>query len=94
MQVIARVTDPKRYKPFQTSLLLLQLIVKHHEDNFKFKNPPYEYEYDKMPIDLILGSQTLRKNLINQTSITQLEKQWLPALDQFIRRAQGYYLYE
>ena len=88
------VTDPTRYRPYHLSLLLLQMILRHHGDAFQFKDPPYEYEYDRMPIDLILGSQTLRQDLVMQKSLVQLEKKWQPALDQFKRRAQGYYLYE
>ncbi|HDR14324.1 MAG TPA: DUF1343 domain-containing protein, partial [Desulfobacteraceae bacterium] len=49
------VIDPELYEPYYTSLCLLQAVFEVHPDHFKWRDPPYEYEYEKAPIDLILG---------------------------------------
>ncbi|MBU1698048.1 MAG: DUF1343 domain-containing protein, partial [Proteobacteria bacterium] len=77
------VTSKKEFKPYFSSLVLMQLIIKHHKNDFKFKNPPYEYEFERMPMDLILGSKTLRKRLTNLEDISLLSGQWQDELKQF-----------
>ncbi len=88
------VTSKKEFKPYFSSLVLMQLIIKHHKNDFKFKNPPYEYEFERMPMDLILGSKTLRKRLTNLEDINLLSDQWQDELKQFKSLSGKYYLYE
>ena len=49
------VTDRKAYKPLQTSLEVLKHLVKEYPNDFEWKKPPYEYEYEKLPIEILLG---------------------------------------
>jgi uncharacterized protein YbbC (DUF1343 family) len=49
------ITDPDEVRPYETSLRLLQAVIKHHKKDFEWKQPPYEYETKKLPIDLIIG---------------------------------------
>lgn len=88
------VTQKEHFQPYVTSLLLMQGIVKYHPDEFKFKQPPYEYEYRKMPMDLILGSKTLREEIMKLTDIKRLSSQWEKPLAQFKQLSKPYYLYE
>ena len=88
------ITSKEAFKPYFSSLILLQLIIKHHKDEFNFKQPPYEYELEKMPIDLILGSKTLRKNLTSLENLTRLSNQWVKELENFKSISGKYHLYE
>jgi uncharacterized protein YbbC (DUF1343 family) len=87
------VTNPHHFKPYRTSLELLQAFIRHHGDAFDWKSPPYEYEYEKTPIDLILGSQSVRKDLAAMVSIDTLETSWMDELDRFDTLRHEYYLY-
>jgi len=51
-----------------------------HGEHFEWKGPPYEYEYKKKPIDLILGSVSLRHGLETGRPLSVLQKEWLPDL--------------
>ncbi len=88
------VTNKELFSPYYVSLILLQLIIKHHGDAFKFKEPPYEYEYDKLPMDLILGSKALRKEIVSQSKIQTLKENWQEALLNYKLLVRKYYLYE
>ena len=57
------VTDRKSYRPLATTMTLLSYLIRHHGDHFRWKEPPYEYEYNKMPIDILLGSDKWRQEL-------------------------------
>jgi uncharacterized protein YbbC (DUF1343 family) len=70
------VTDPVRFQPYGTTLRLLQAVMHRHPDHFQWLPPPYEYEFERMPIDLILGDGDLRRELERGESIPRLEAQW------------------
>ncbi len=77
------VVDSDRYRPYYTSLALLQAVISVHVEHFEWKAPPYEYEYKKKPIDLILGSASLRHGLESGRSLSSLRKDWLPDLETY-----------
>ena len=56
------VSDPRLFKPVRTSLLLLQLIKKEFPE-FEFRRPPYEFEWQKWPFDIIVGNKKVRSLL-------------------------------
>ncbi|MCP4719381.1 MAG: DUF1343 domain-containing protein [Desulfobacteraceae bacterium] len=88
------ITSKKKFSPYLASLYLMQLILKFHPENFEFKLPPYEYEYEKMPIDLILGSRNIRKKIVEMKDPQSLETLWQDELNQFKTDSQKYYLYD
>jgi uncharacterized protein YbbC (DUF1343 family) len=54
------VTDRREFKPFLTGCSILQSLCQLYPDDFKWLDPPYEYEYKLMPIDILLGNGWLR----------------------------------
>jgi uncharacterized protein YbbC (DUF1343 family) len=87
------VTDRDQYKPYITSLNLLQGILKHFPGSFTYKSPPYEYEYEKLPIDLILGDKKLRKQLENFDNLDEIENSWQHGIDEFRKKSKPFILY-
>ena len=87
------VIDPYAYTPYKISLDLLRSILRHHKDRFEWKKPPYEYEFEKLPIDLVFGDPAIRTGLENQTDVTDLEKSWQPGLDEYLRYSKEFHLY-
>jgi uncharacterized protein YbbC (DUF1343 family) len=54
------VTDPRTFRPYRTTLLLLRAIRELWPTDFGWRNPPYEYEHVLMPIDILCGSAEAR----------------------------------
>ncbi len=88
------VADPAQYKPYATTLHLLRAIMAAHGKHFEWKPPPYEYEYERMPIDLIIGDRSIRKRLENLDPIVEIEADWQEDLNRFKDIRRGFYLYE
>lgn len=88
------VTDAQSFRPYAISLALLQAVIRHHPDAFAWKQPPYEYEYHKQPIDLIIGDRHIRKNLEAMIPVDTLEKAWADDLDNFKTLRRKYFLYQ
>lgn len=88
------VADADRYRPYRTSLGLLQAVMTAHPDHFQWKPPPYEYEYEKLPIDLILGDGRLRQRLEKLEPLEALESSWAAQLARFNEVRQAFLRYE
>ncbi|RUM47307.1 MAG: DUF1343 domain-containing protein [Desulfocapsa sp.] len=87
------VTDTVTFMPYRTSLALLQAVMLEYPDDYAYKEPPYEYEFERLPMDLILGDSALRKDLEAGVSVSLLEKQWQPELMEFKQIRKKYLLY-
>jgi uncharacterized protein YbbC (DUF1343 family) len=87
------LTDPEVYRPFKSSLTLLQAVVVSHGKNFQWISPPYEYEFDHLPIEIILGSTNLHMQLEAGVAIEDLERSWEPQLEEFRQLREPYLLY-
>ena len=49
------VLDREDFRPFQTGVEIIRSIRKLYPDSFAWKQPPYEYEFEKLPIEVLLG---------------------------------------
>ena len=87
------VTDPVSFLPYRTSLALLQAAMLLYPDDFQYKEPPYEYEFTRLPMDLILGDTAVRRQLENGRRVVELEAEWQPELQAFDMMRQKYFLY-
>ena len=88
------VTDPRTFLPYRTSLALLQAFMRSYPEQFALKAPPYEYEFERTPLDLILGDSKLKDQLAAGADIRELELGWQPGLDGFNEIRQKYFLYQ
>jgi uncharacterized protein YbbC (DUF1343 family) len=49
------VTDRESFRSVETALGILRYVRRTHPEHFAWKQPPYEYEYEKLPIEILLG---------------------------------------
>ncbi len=77
------VIDRKVFKPYRATLALLSAMLRLYPDQFSWSAPPYEYVYDKLPVDVILGDADLRVQLEAGCRIADMESGWEAELDRF-----------
>ena len=87
------VTDSNLFMPYRTTLALLHAAMCVYPESFEYKKPPYEYDYKRLPMDLLIGSTRVRTLLEGGASILEIEKSWQPELEDFDRMRSKYYLY-
>ena len=87
------VTEPARFAPVTLTLCLLQAVLRHHPDEFAWRQPPYEYEYDKPPIDLLIGDQSIRRRIEALEPVEHIAESWRAELDEFRAMSREYFLY-
>ncbi len=70
------VTDRVRFKPFKTAVAILKAVRDLHPEYNLWKEPPYEYEAIKMPIDILFGTDKFRKDIDRGESLQTMEDWW------------------
>ncbi|NTW36382.1 MAG: DUF1343 domain-containing protein [Syntrophobacteraceae bacterium] len=88
------VTERELFRPYLTGLAVLQAFLTLHPREFSWLPPPYEYEYEKMPVDILLGDGRVREELEKGVSIWEMEQRWLADLKVFERLRQEILIYE
>jgi uncharacterized protein YbbC (DUF1343 family) len=87
------IMDKNTFRSYETAIAILKVIIETHEESFEWKNPPYEYEYEKLPIDLILGNSDLRKAIQYGEGLLEIKKTWLSEYEYFKETRKTYLLY-
>lgn len=87
------MTDRYAFRPYRTSLALLRAIMLACKADFQLKEPPYEYEYERTPLDLILGDKQLKDDLAAGRDLLDIEEAWQPELSNFLENRRRYLLY-
>ncbi len=55
------VTERASFEPVLVYVAIMQEAIRQGPDSFEWKQPPYEYEYKKLPIDILAGNEWLRE---------------------------------
>lgn len=50
------VVDRNAFQPFRTGVETIKQIRKMYGEQFQWKQPPYEYEKEKLPIEILIGA--------------------------------------
>jgi uncharacterized protein YbbC (DUF1343 family) len=70
------VTDPDHYRPVGTALELFDAIMETSPGALSFNLPPYEYEYDLMPFDILSGDSGMRETLEGRRNLNEEKERW------------------
>jgi uncharacterized protein YbbC (DUF1343 family) len=87
------VTDRGTFKPYYTTLTLLAAIRGLYPEQFAWRPPPYEYELERLPIDLLTGDDRIRRGLDKSLSAAELEDSWQEDLSRFLEVRREFLLY-
>lgn len=87
------VTDLHRFRPYRTSLALLRAIATFYPEQFSCKEPPYEYEFNRRPLDLIIGSTAVSQGILAGDDLMAMEAGWAQELAEFHEQRRSSFLY-
>ncbi len=62
------VTDRRAFKPVLTGAALIAMFHREAPSQPLWRQPPYQYEHDKLPIDILAGSPQFREQIEAGTS--------------------------
>ena len=88
------VQNRSRFNAYGTSLRLLQAVIREYPREFEYKKPPYEYEYERLPMDLILGDQKVRLAVEAMADMGEMEEKWRADAALFRQQVSPFLLYK
>jgi uncharacterized protein YbbC (DUF1343 family) len=88
------VTDRRAFRPVMTGVALIEAIRAQDPAAFGWRPPPYEYEHDKQPIDILAGSPALREALESGARAEEIAATWPAAGAPFVAARARCLLYD
>ena len=87
------VTDRQQFQPVLVGVALIAMFHQVDPARFAWRQPPYQYEHDKMPIDILAGSEKLRAQIEAGTSARDIAASWKKDEESFRKLREPYLLY-
>jgi uncharacterized protein YbbC (DUF1343 family) len=87
------VTDRPSFRAVEAGVAVIAAFRSAGPQQFAWREPPYEYEYEKPPIDVLYGSAALREGLERGETAASLAASWAPELAPFVEVRERYLLY-
>lgn len=87
------VTDRNEFEPVITGIAMVKAAYDLYRSEFRWKDPPYEYVYDRNPFDVIAGTSSIREGFEQGTAIDEIQSGWAAAFDDFMKVRARYLLY-
>jgi uncharacterized protein YbbC (DUF1343 family) len=85
--------NPHLWTPYFTTLSILDAVFDCHPEAFQWTGPPYEYEYEKLPFDLITGDPAIRRAIEARNPLEDVVQDWQQGLALFDRARKDFFLY-
>ena len=87
------VTDRRTFRPVLAGVAVIAACREALPDGFGWREPPYEYEHDRMPIDILAGSATLRREVEAGRTAAEIASGWEGAVEAFEAIRRDFLLY-
>ena len=87
------VLDRRTFQPVEAGVALIEAFRAADPDLFRWKDPPYEYEFDKMPIDCLAGSSQLREQIDAGVPARDIARSWEADIAAFLKVREHFLLY-
>jgi len=87
------VIDRDNFEPVTTGLTMVKVAHDLYPGQFSWKEPPYEYVYDRNPFDVIAGTMRVRQAIEEGSTIAELQESWKPGLSEFKKLREEFLLY-
>jgi len=88
------ITDREKFKPFKTAVAIILTIKELYPHVDLWRKPPYEYEFEKLPFDILSGSDKLRKDIEKGIKLKEMEQWWESENESFEKTRKQYLIYD
>jgi uncharacterized protein YbbC (DUF1343 family) len=87
------VMDRQAFRPVLTGAALIAMFRQQDPGRFEWRQPPYEYELEKLPFDILAGTEDLRLSIERGESPTAIAQSWQADEETFRQLREHYRLY-
>ena len=87
------VVDREAFRPVLTGVALVAAFRAADPERFRWRDPPYEYEHEKLPFDILAGSSELRQQIEAGVTPEDIARSWERAVVDFETLRRPFLLY-
>ncbi|OFV91272.1 MAG: hypothetical protein A3G76_06815 [Acidobacteria bacterium RIFCSPLOWO2_12_FULL_65_11] len=87
------VLDRRAFRAVETGVALLGAFRASDPDRFTWRPPPYEYEHEQLPIDILAGSSKLREQIEAGAPAHDIAASWEADVSEFLPIRERFLLY-
>jgi uncharacterized protein YbbC (DUF1343 family) len=87
------IDDRTLFRPWEVTQYLIDFFFQQLPNEFKWKEPPYEYEFDRNPMDMINGTDQYRLAIESNKGLSGLIGETTNQLEEFEEKRQPSLLY-
>jgi uncharacterized protein YbbC (DUF1343 family) len=87
------VTNRSWFEPVTVGVAMVKVAYEMYTESFRWKEPPYEYVYDRNPFDVIAGTTKLREAIEQGSTVEAIVAGWQESLTEFMKVRERYLLY-
>jgi uncharacterized protein YbbC (DUF1343 family) len=87
------VTDRRSFRPVLAGVAAMGEFHRAAPDRFAWRQPPYEYVHDRMPIDILSGSDRLRQAIEADVPAREIAREWDAGTREFLAVRETYLMY-
>ncbi|HEU4710850.1 MAG TPA: DUF1343 domain-containing protein [Pyrinomonadaceae bacterium] len=91
--VQVHVVDRDRFDSVLAGIAMVKVAYDMYPNEFLWKEPPYEYEFDKNPFDVICGTNKIREAIEQGAELASIKDSWQAGLAEFEKTRAPYLLY-
>jgi len=88
-----QVVNRDRFEPVTVGVAMVKMAYDMYTESFRWKEPPYEYVYDRNPFDVIAGTTKLREAVEQGSTVEAIVESWQTSLTEFIKVRKRHLLY-
>jgi uncharacterized protein YbbC (DUF1343 family) len=87
------VLEGRSFRPVLTGVAVIDELRAASPSSFAWRQPPYEYEHDKQPMDILAGSPHLREAIDRGERAETIAREWPRAAAPFAAARERFLLY-
>ena len=87
------VLDRAGFRAVETGVALTAAFRAADPERFRWRDPPYEYEREKLPFDILAGSSELREQIERGTPPSDIARSWETGVQAFIKTRERFLMY-
>jgi len=87
------VLNRDQFEPVTVGVAMVKVAYDMYTESFSWKEPPYEYVYDRNPFDVIAGTSKLREAIEQGSAVDAIVASWQPSLLEFMKARERYLIY-
>jgi uncharacterized protein YbbC (DUF1343 family) len=92
--VQVHVLDRASFEPYLAGVSTIAAVNALYPESFAWRDPPYEYEYNKLPIEILCGGTALPALMAKGANPHEIRASWQNDVTLFLEERKPFLLYE